>query len=328
MSEKIYAAIIGLGVGLKHFDAIKSSKNSEVIGIFDFDIKKSIALKKKYPYLKIYKNENEIFNDDKINLVSIASYDEHHFRQISKSFKVGKNFIIEKPICTSRSEFRKLKKLIKKNKNVKFISNLPLRTEPIFKFFKKKIKQHNKIYYIEADYLWGRSKKLFHWRAKSRNYSVINGAAIHMIDIIIWLMNMRPTHVFTSSNDIGTTRTKFKKNSFSVIMLYFKNGIIAKITANACSVSPHNHNVSIYSKNYTLRNDIYDRYIISKKGKKNLSNIKYPNKGERNKLIKSFTSYLLNHKKKPLITMDENLFITKVCLAAIESEKKSKKIKI
>ena len=153
---------------MKHFDAIKSSKNSEVIGIFDFDIKKSIALKKKYPYLKIYKNENEIFNDDKINLVSIASYDEHHFRQISKSFKVGKNFIIEKPICTSRSEFRKVKKLIKKNKNVKFISNLPLRTEPIFKFFKKKITQHNKIYYIEADYLWGRSKKLFHWKSSKK----------------------------------------------------------------------------------------------------------------------------------------------------------------
>ncbi len=327
MDKKVNAAVIGLGVGLMHFRAINSYKNSEVIGIFDFDKKKMISLKTKYPKLKIYNNENEIFRDKNINLVSIASYDEHHYRQISKSIKEGKNFIIEKPICTTKSEFKKIKNLIKQHKNIKFTSNLPLRTEPIFKLFKEKIKKE-KIYYIEADYLWGRYKKLFQWRAKSKNYSVINGAAIHMIDLVIWLLDNRPTHIFVSSNDIATKKTKFKKNSFSIIILYFKNGLIAKITANACSISSHNHNVSIFSKNFTLKNEIYDRYIISKKGKKSLIKIKYPNKYERNKLITSFIANLISSKKKPLITMDESLFLTKVCLAGIDSEKKSKKIKI
>ena len=40
MDKKVNAAVIGLGVGLKHFRAINSYKNSEVIGIFDFDKKK------------------------------------------------------------------------------------------------------------------------------------------------------------------------------------------------------------------------------------------------------------------------------------------------
>ena len=135
-------------------------------------------------------------------------------------------------------------------------------------------------------------------------------------------------NIFVPSNDIATKKTKFKKNSFSIIILYFKNGLIAKITANACSISSHNHNVSIFSKNFTLKNEIYDRYIISKKGKKSLIKIKYPNKYERNKLITSFIANLISSKKKPLITMDESLFLTKVCLAGIDSEKKSKKIKI
>ena len=327
MIKKIKAVVIGLGVGLKHFEAINSCKNSKVVGVFDLNKKNSILLKGKYPKLKIFNNENEIFKDKNINLVSIASYDEDHFRQTLKCIKSGKNFIIEKPICTTKKQLDEINKLINKNKNVKFISNLPLRTEPIFKFFKKKIKKE-KVYYIEADYLWGRYKKLFEWRAKSKNYSVINGAAIHMIDILIWMLDLKPTHVFTSSNNLVTKKSLFKKNSFSIILLYFKNGLIAKITANACSITPHNHNISIYSKNYTLKNEIYDRYIISKRGKKNLLNIQYPHKNERKKLIRSFIHSLMDIKKKPLISMDETFFITKVCLAAIESEKKLKMIKI
>ena len=54
-----------------------------------------------------------------------------------------------------------------------------------------------------------------------------------MIDIVIWMLNIKPTHIFVSSNNVVTKSTKFKKNSFSVILLYFRNGLIAKITANA-----------------------------------------------------------------------------------------------
>lgn len=327
MSKKIYAAVIGLGIGLKHFETINKSNNSKVVGVYDLDSKKSINLKKKYPNIKIYKNESEIFLDKKVNLVLIASYDEHHFRQIAKCFKYEKHFVIEKPMCTSNIELKKMLRLSKKYTNVKFISNLPLRTEPIFKYFKKIIKKE-KVFYIEADYLWGRYKKLYDWRSKSKNYSVINGAAIHMIDIVIWMLNIKPTHIFVSSNNVVTKSTKFKKNSFSVILLYFRNGLIAKITANACSISPHNHNVSIFSKNLTMRNDIYDRYVISKKGMKKIDKIKYPNKSQRGNLITSFINNLINSNKKPLITMDECFFLARVCLAGINSEKKQKKVKI
>ena len=107
MSKKIYAAVIGLGIGLKHFETINKSNNSKVVGVYDLDSKKSINLKKKYPNIKIYKNESEIFLDKKVNLVSIASYDEHHFRQIAKCFKYEKHFVIEKPMCTSNIELKK-----------------------------------------------------------------------------------------------------------------------------------------------------------------------------------------------------------------------------
>ena len=136
---KINAAIIGMGIGQKHFEAIEGYKNSKVAIICEKDKKKILQLKKKYPNKKIVSNENKIFEDKKINLVSIASYDDYHFRQIIKSIKAKKHIIIEKPICLKKNELKKINNLLKKNSKIKMISNLVLRTNDLFMNFKKSL---------------------------------------------------------------------------------------------------------------------------------------------------------------------------------------------
>ena len=79
------------------------------------------------------------FRNKKINLVSIASYDNDHYNQIIKSIKSKKNIIVEKPMCLNLSQLKKIYKLIKKKKNIKMTSNLVLRTNSLFKSFKKRI---------------------------------------------------------------------------------------------------------------------------------------------------------------------------------------------
>ena len=49
--------------------------------------KKLKYIKKLFPKIKITNNENDIFLDRDINLVSIASYDNYHYSQILKSIK-------------------------------------------------------------------------------------------------------------------------------------------------------------------------------------------------------------------------------------------------
>ena len=60
--------------------------------------------------------ENEIFNDTNINLVSLASYDNHHYSQILKAAKLKKNIFVEKPICLYLKELKKIKMNVEKNK--------------------------------------------------------------------------------------------------------------------------------------------------------------------------------------------------------------------
>ena len=74
--------------------------------------------------------------------------------------------------------------------------------QSIFQSSKKNISKDDVIS-IEADYLWGRKYKLEEWRSKLKNYSIILGAGIHMIDLVMWLINSRPLCVQSLVIELG-----------------------------------------------------------------------------------------------------------------------------
>ena len=214
----IKAAIIGSGIGLKHFEAINGYRNSKVKIICEKSLKKAKELKLRYRNIKVITNENEIFRNKEINLVSIASYDDDHFSQIKKCIKYNKHIIVEKPMCLNDKQLNQIKILLKKNPKIKIISNLVLRANSLFVAIKKKVNIDD-IFYIEADYIWARRQKLFQWRSKIKDYSVTLGAGIHMIDLIMWILNKKPLYVTSYSNNIVTKKTNFKKQSFLIYIL-------------------------------------------------------------------------------------------------------------
>lgn len=327
----INCAIIGSGVGLKHADILIKNKLCKLKYICELDKKKIKFLKLKYPNISIIQNEDIIFKDKKINLVSLASYDHYHFRQIIKSIKSKKKIIVEKPICTNEFELDLLEKLIKKNK-VKITSNLVLRSTSIFKRFKKEISKLSlKPYYIEVDYLWGRFHKLLQWRSKSKNYSIINGAAIHMIDLILWLVDEKPSFVRAYANKMHMKKNIFNKPSFVLIVLRYNNGLIVKLTANANGPTPHFHSVKVFSHNKTMINSFDFKKIFVKKN--NSYKIialkeKYPDKLNRKEIINSFVDSLIDPKKKPIVDRKDLFDTMRICLSAEKSLKEKKEIKI
>tara|TARA_B100001057_G_scaffold456068_1_gene503126 strand:- start:4874 stop:5869 length:996 start_codon:yes stop_codon:yes gene_type:complete len=327
---KLKAAVIGSGVGLKHFEAIQNFKNSKVKSICEFDKKRANFLKKKYPKVEIVSDFNKIIKDKEINLLSIASYDQFHFNQISQAIKAGKNIIIEKPMCLKFSELKKIFRLIKKKRNVKMISNMVLRTEPIFNFLRKKL-EPKKVFYIEADYIWGRLNKLTKgWRRETKNYSIILGTAIHMIDLVMWLVKDKPKKVYAIANKNLTHGTKFKKNSFASCFLEFQNNLIVKISANSTNHYKHMHEVKIFQSNKTIIQTESGVNLIKKEGesiKNKKLNLVYPLRKNRKTLIQSFINCILK-KKKPMMNLKEQFNLMSVCFALEKSLKNNKRVKV
>ena len=322
---KIVAAVIGMGVGEKHLEAIDGFMGSKVKIICEKNKKKIQILKKKYPNKLVTSKEEDIFLDKQINLVSLASYDDYHYSQILKCFRYNKNVIVEKPMCLNPNQLKNIYKLIK-TKKTKMTSNLVLRVNSLFKDFKKKI-DNNRIYYIEGDYIWGRKKKLYGWRSKIKQYSLTLGAGIHIIDLINWLTGLKPKTVYAIGNKKATRGTSFKKNSMIAMMFEYPKNIIVKITANGAAIFNHFHEIKTFSDNQTLVNSRLGSYMI-KKDKLCKIHSSYPDKQNRKKLIHNFIETLTKKNIKPIISIKEQIDLMTICFAADKSAALNKKIKI
>lgn len=327
---KIVAGIIGSGIGLQHFKAIQNFKGSKIKYICEKNTQKRIILKRKFSSVQIIKSPNKIFNDPNINLVSIASYDNYHFKQVLKCIENKKHLIVEKPLCLNKKELKKIYYNLKKNKKIKMTTNLVLRCNGLFNEFKKKINVKN-LFYIEADYIWGRKYKLFEWRSEIKKYSITFGAAVHLIDLILWLTKLKPISVIAFGNSKVTENSKFKKNNLVISMLKFPKNINVKISANAAGIYDHFHEIKIFQKNDTLVNsrlgsfyyNSFNKFNVMKKFKKHL----YPDKKNRGKIIQNFIKEIL-YNKKPSIKIKDQIDLMSICFAIEDSIKLKKEIKI
>ena len=178
--------------------------------------------------------------------------------------------MVEKPICLNKKELDHIIKAKEKNKNILLSSNLVLRANPKMIDIKKDVILSNfgSIYYFEADYFWGRTAKFNGWRSKMDYYSIILGAAIHMIDLAIWMFGSKPISVFAMGNNIGSKDTRLKFNSFAVILLKFSNGLIAKVTGNGPCAYPHFHGIKVFGSKRTLVHNFYESFYLEKINRK------------------------------------------------------------
>jgi predicted dehydrogenase len=112
MKKIIKIGIIGLGVGLKHWETYEKNHSCEVVAIADFDKKKLEKYKKKFPKIQFVTDANKVLKNKSIDLISIASYDNYHCNHIIKSIKNDKHIFIEKPLCVNYLEYFKIKKAL------------------------------------------------------------------------------------------------------------------------------------------------------------------------------------------------------------------------
>ncbi len=326
MKKIIYAATIGVGFGYLHAKVFKENKNTKLLYINDLQKKKKIIAKKLNT--TFLHNSNSIFKDKKINLISIASYDNFHFNYLLKAIKNKKNIFIEKPICQNLAQLKKIKKLLNSSK-LQISSNFVLRYHPKFKKVKELVEKNKigKIYSIEGEYNYGRLEKLINgWRGKIPFYSVVQGGGIHIIDLMSWITKSSPLKTISVGNNLISNRSNFKFNDNIIALLTFNNGVIGKVTSNFSCAMPHNHYLKIYGRKGTIEVN-FDKITLyksrSKKSKPIL--VKYKkNKNYKEDLLNTFIKCMVNDKKSSNPSLQDIYSSISTCFA-IDRSIKSKK---
>tara|TARA_B100000315_G_scaffold249652_1_gene281219 strand:- start:1114 stop:2124 length:1011 start_codon:yes stop_codon:yes gene_type:complete len=320
--KRYKAAIIGLGVGERHIESYVAHADVDLITLCDFDECKLKDISSRYPEYNFIDDARSVLEDKEIDIVSVASYDNHHFGHIKLAIGNGKHVYVEKPICLYADELRAIRNLLRKNSNIQLSSNLTLRTCSLFSEVKNAIEMGDfgDLYFIRGDYLWGRKHKLTDgWRKDMPFYSIVYGAAIHLIDLVLWMTNMLPLQVQGYSNNIATRGSDLKHNDFASLQLLFENGLIAEISAHGGCVHPHFHQLQVFGSEKSFTNTITgqgwldgcerDTFIREAKGE-------YPEKMERGKALTSFLDAIVSGNNRPLVDQEAVFNSMSICLAA------------
>ncbi len=320
--NKINVGIIGLGVGEKHIAGFNSHPECNVLAVCDFSDKKLNLIKAKYPDIQTTKSADDILNNPNLNIVSVASYDNYHYHQIIQAIDQGKHIFVEKPLCLFSDEAVSIRNKLTENPGIHLSSNLNLRTSPRFVRLKKAVLsgEMGKLFYIEADYLWGRVNKLINgWRKDMPYYSIVLGAAVHMIDLIIWVTGQKPVEVFGYGNCISTEETGFKFDDFATIIIKFDNRMIAKVSANSGCVHPHFHRIAAFGTEKTFFNDNNGgKFIISRDKNEETITVKdeYVAINKKSEIIRTFIDSIIDTGKEPIVSEEDVFSTMSVCFAA------------
>ncbi len=251
--------VIGLGVGEQHLLAYRRHPQCEVVMLCDFSEEKFLLAREKYPDIPFVHEAESVLTDSRIDVVSIASYDDAHFIQAMTALQHGKHVFVEKPLCQTFAQLRTLKnEWAQHGGKLRLVSNLVLRTTPLYLWLKERINsgELGDIYAFDGDYLYGRLHKITEgWRGQVENYSVMEGGGIHLIDLMLWITQQRPQTISAMGNRIVSRATQFRYNDFVTTTMRFSSTMVARVTANFGCVHRHHHVLRVFGTRATF---IYD----------------------------------------------------------------------
>nr|WP_300306250.1 oxidoreductase [Halomonas sp.] len=107
-TQTLNVGLVGYGMAAKTFHAplIHAATGLELLSIVSSDAAK---VKADWPDVEVVDNLNDLLADRMIDLVVIATPNEHHFPMAKAALTAGKHVVIDKPMTVSLSEARNLR---------------------------------------------------------------------------------------------------------------------------------------------------------------------------------------------------------------------------
>lgn len=169
--------LIGFGnIGQRYYEGIINSKQKYKLFIFDKDKKKYLKKSKKKP-IYFLKSLNEINKIRNFFLVIVATTAENRDLLLKKiSIKI-RNWIIEKPLCTSINQLGFIEKKFKHSNNAYI--NMPRENWKVYKYIKKILKNEQVVMTVTGNN-WNLASNCFHF---FRLFEWINNSKIKDIDV-------------------------------------------------------------------------------------------------------------------------------------------------
>lgn len=228
-------ALIGCGrISPNHFAAAKAN-NLEIVAICDLVVANMEDKKLKFDLgdvVKQYTDYEEMLQNEKPELVAIATESGKHAEIALKCMDYGCNLIIEKPIALSIEDADKI--IEKANRlNLKVCANHQNRFNKSIQKIREALEKNRfgKMFYGTAHVRWRRDHEYYdraNWRGTwEQDGGALMNQCIHNIDLLRWMMGDeieevvgmtdRLNHDYIEAEDLGIALIKFKNGSYGIV---------------------------------------------------------------------------------------------------------------
>lgn len=289
------------------------------VGIITNSGTTSKRVAERYNFQFCTSESKDIFENDSINSVFIATRHNSHAEYVKLAFTAGKHVLVEKPLCLTEEELRDIEQIYN---NSDGCQQLMVGFNRRFAPHAVELKKHldntpiSMLYRVNAGPIpqdsWIQDKKIGGGR--------IIGEVCHFIDFLIWLCGSLPrnVHAFAIPDPDGFTDTVN-------INLQFMNGSIGSISyfSNGSKDLPKEY-IEVYSAGLTGIIRDFKMLEIHSIGKLRCNKSLVQDKGQAY-MIKGFIKSIKDG-EAPLIPADEIFAVTRTTFAILESLRNHKAV--
>ncbi|MBR0235639.1 MAG: Gfo/Idh/MocA family oxidoreductase [Clostridia bacterium] len=218
--EKLRAAIIGTGgISRQHMEGYLALDNVEVVACCDIDGEKVKKYAEKYGIPHTYTDCREMMKNERLDLVSVTTWNSAHCECTIAALRGGANVICEKPMAMNAREAEEMMRVAKeegKLLQVGFVRRFGSDAETLTEFANAGVL--GDIYYAKATYLrrCGFPGGWFGDKGYSGGGALID-LGVHVIDLVRYLAgNPKPVSVYGVTYDnLGPNRAKGAEQAWS-----------------------------------------------------------------------------------------------------------------
>lgn len=236
---KLNFGIIGLGnIGSRHLKVLNENGDAKVVAVCDTNkaVLNSFASKNILGFTD-FKN---IIAQKEIDVINICTPHFLHADMAVAALNAGKHVIVEKPMCLTSADAKRMIVASKKNKKKLIVVKQNRYNQPVAAV-QQLIKNNSlgKIYDVQCNVWWNRNDAYYQsdWRGKRKTEGgALFTQASHFIDLLVWWFG----EIVSAKTLLQTQAHKIEIEDCGHSIVKFKNGATGNI----------NWTTNIFEKNF------------------------------------------------------------------------------
>lgn len=200
MKEKDYRwASLGCGVIANELAQAMETKGRKLYSIANRTYEKAVSFAEKYGIEKVYNSIDEVFEDEKVDIIYISTPHNTHIDFLRKALKAGKHVLCEKSITLNSEELKEAMKLAEEN-HVILAEAMTIYHMPIYKKLKE-IVRSGKLGPLRLIQMNFGSYKEYDMNNRFFSRNLAGGAmldiGVYALSFVRWFMSSKPDQILS-----------------------------------------------------------------------------------------------------------------------------------